>query len=145
MHAQLTGRVHRTYQAKVEGVVGRCEERLAWLKQGSRQLFGTLLESRVVILVDTSSSVKNRLPLIKAKVKELLQVGNPHAKIRTKLWPQDPLFSIGVLYKGAHNSPLEVLMGVKVFACCSALKIALASLILFDSERGPKIGKMASL
>ena len=54
--------------------MSKCEERLTWLKQGSRQLFGTLLESKVVILIDTSSSVENRLDLIKDKVKELLQV-----------------------------------------------------------------------
>ena len=74
MHVQLTGRVHRTYKTKVEEVVRKCQERLSWLKQGSRQIFGTLLESKVVVLIDTSSSVKNRLDLIKDKVKELIQV-----------------------------------------------------------------------
>ncbi len=34
-----------------------------------------------------------------------------------------------------------MLMGVKGFACCSALKVALAGLILLDSERWPKIEK----
>lgn len=74
VHVQLTGRAHRTYRAKLDSVIGRCEERLQWLKKGSRQLFGTLLESRVVIIIDTSSSVKERLDLIKNKVEELLQV-----------------------------------------------------------------------
>lgn len=72
---QLTGRTHRTYRGKVESTVSKCEKRLLWLKKGSRQLFGTLLESKVVILIDTSSSVKERLNLIKKKVEELLQVG----------------------------------------------------------------------
>ncbi len=42
-------------------------------------------------------------------------------------------------YKWAHISSLEALTDTKVFACCSALKVALASLISFDSETGPKI------
>ena len=74
VHVQLTNRVHKTYRAKVEGVIRKCEERLEWLKKGSRQLFGTLLESKVVILIDTSSSLKERLDLIKNKVEQLLQV-----------------------------------------------------------------------
>ena len=74
MHVQLTGRTHRTHRAKVEGVVGKCEERLEWLKKGSRQVFGTLLESKLVIAIDSSSSLKDRLSLIKSKVRELLQV-----------------------------------------------------------------------
>lgn len=77
MHVQLTGRAHRTYRAKVEGVLGSCEQRLEWLKKGSRQLFGTLLESKVVVAIDSSSSVKERLCLIKDKVQELLQVCTP--------------------------------------------------------------------
>lgn len=74
VHVQLTGRAHRTYRAKVEDIISRSKARVAWLKKGSRQLFGTLLESRVVIVIDTSSSVKERLSLIKTKVEELLQV-----------------------------------------------------------------------
>lgn len=74
MHVQLTSQTHKTYQAKVEGVLSACEKRLEWLKKGSRQLFGTLLEGKVVIVIDTSSSVKERLDLIKTKVQELLQV-----------------------------------------------------------------------
>lgn len=74
MHVQLTGRAHRTYRAKVEGVLTGCEERLEWLKKGSRQVFGTLLESKVVIAIDSSASLKDRLNLIKSKVQELLQV-----------------------------------------------------------------------
>lgn len=68
--------MHKTYQNKVEKVIARCKERLSWLKKGSRQLFGTLLESKVVIVIDTSSSVKERLDLIKNKVQELLQVSH---------------------------------------------------------------------
>lgn len=75
MHVQLTKRAHKTHRAKVESIITRCEERVEWLKKGSRQLFGTVLESKVVIVIDTSSSVKERLKLIKRKVEELLQVG----------------------------------------------------------------------
>ncbi len=49
-----------------------------------------------------------------------------------------------VLYEGVHHSFLEVLAGVKSFACRSALKVALADVILFDSERGPEMEKTQS-
>ena len=61
-------------------MLSRCQDRLQWLKNGSRQVFGTLLEERVVIAIDSSSSLKERLNLIKSKVKELLQVREPWDK-----------------------------------------------------------------
>ncbi len=44
-------------------------------------------------------------------------------------------------YEGAHIWQSKVLMGVKAFACCQALEVALVSLIWFDSERAPKSKK----
>ena len=77
VHVQMAPRRHKLYQRKVEDVCVSCVERLAWLKGGSRELFGTLLENKVVVVVDTSFSLKERLPLIKHKVKQLLEVSRP--------------------------------------------------------------------
>lgn len=74
IHVQMAPRKHKLFREKVEKVHVSCLQRLAWLKAGSRELFGTLLENKVVVVVDTSSSLKERLPLIKDKVKQLLKV-----------------------------------------------------------------------
>ena len=74
VHVELTERIHHTYQDKVRRVLSECCDRLAWLKQGSRELFGTLLEERLVVVIDTSSSMKDRLDLVKAKIQQLIMV-----------------------------------------------------------------------
>jgi hypothetical protein len=102
VHVQLTGRSHRTYQAKVESVITKCEDRLEWLKKGSRQLFGTLLESKVVIAIDSSSSLKDRLCLIKTKVQELLQVSCD------RLYTLFPLHTFRFAWGGGGASPQMV-------------------------------------
>ena len=47
VHVQLTERECEVYRGRVESVVTECRERLAWLKSGSRELFGTILEDKV--------------------------------------------------------------------------------------------------
>ena len=74
VHVELTEHIHHTYQDKVTKVLSKCRDRLAWLKQGSRELFGTLLEERLVVAIDTSSSMKDRLDLVKAKIQQLIMV-----------------------------------------------------------------------
>lgn len=74
VHVELTERIHHTYQDKVGRVLSKCRERLSWLKQGSRELFGTLLEDQLVVVIDTSSSMKDRLDLVKAKIHQLITV-----------------------------------------------------------------------
>lgn len=76
IHVQLSKYAHRVFCEGVEGVVGACRKRLSWLKKGSRELFGTLLETKIVIVVDTSVSMGKRLDLLKEKLQELIQV-NP--------------------------------------------------------------------
>ena len=83
----MTDHVHRIYQEKMERLLNDCRNRLCWLKQGSRELFGTLLEDRLVVVIDTSSSVKDRLDLIKRKIQELIAVSknvtNLHEHVRS--------------------------------------------------------------
>lgn len=48
--------------------------RVDWLQQGSREVFGTILEEQVYILIDTSQSMKEKLAMLKEKVFQLMQV-----------------------------------------------------------------------
>jgi hypothetical protein len=72
IHTHLDERTYQIYTSKVNGVIKKCEERYKWLKKGSRELFGTILENNVVVIIDTSSSVEKRLKLIKRKLYQLL-------------------------------------------------------------------------
>ena len=75
VHVELTNHIHRLYWEKVEKMLSECRDRLGWLKQGSRELFGTLLEDRLVVVIDTSASMKDRLELVKTKIQQLIEVG----------------------------------------------------------------------
>ena len=48
--------------------------RIDWLQQGSRELFGTIIEDQVYILIDVSNSMQNHLGLVKEKLYRLMQV-----------------------------------------------------------------------
>lgn len=74
VHIELTNHIHRIYQERLEKVLIECRDRLDWLKQGSRELFGTLLEDRLVVVIDTSASMKDRLELVKTKLQQLIEV-----------------------------------------------------------------------
>ena len=47
VHVQLSERECEVYCGRVKRVVRECKERMAWLKSGSRELFGTILEDKV--------------------------------------------------------------------------------------------------
>lgn len=74
VHVELTERIHQHFTDKLEKVLSDIRNRLGWLRQGSRELFGTLLEERIVVVIDTSASMKDRLELVKEKIKQLIQV-----------------------------------------------------------------------
>uniref|UniRef100_A0ACB8FJG7 Uncharacterized protein n=1 Tax=Sphaerodactylus townsendi TaxID=933632 RepID=A0ACB8FJG7_9SAUR len=46
------------------------------LQKGSRALFGDVVEDNIYILIDTSQSMKNKLPLVKEKIVQLIRVGS---------------------------------------------------------------------
>ena len=48
--------------------------RIDWLKQGSRELFGTVVESQIYILIDTSASMQASIEFVKDKLLCLMQV-----------------------------------------------------------------------
>ncbi|NXK58797.1 VWA3B protein, partial [Sylvietta virens] len=51
-----------------------------WLQRGSRGLFGNVFEDDVYILIDTSQSMNNKLPLVKEKIFQLMQEQLRHKK-----------------------------------------------------------------
>ncbi|XP_059548033.1 von Willebrand factor A domain-containing protein 3A [Myotis daubentonii] len=67
-HIQWTPREVGAYIMCLKKVVGRCVQRLQWLLSGSRRLFGTILEKRVCILLDTSGSMGPDLPQVKTEL-----------------------------------------------------------------------------
>ena len=48
--------------------------RIDWLQQGSRELFGTVIEDQIYILIDTSASMNPHIQFVKDKVFVLMQV-----------------------------------------------------------------------
>ena len=73
VHINLTKRMADSFQQRLEQVTAQCRERMSWLRQGSRELFGTILEECVVLVIDTSSSMGLHLPLVKHKFAQLVQ------------------------------------------------------------------------
>jgi hypothetical protein len=48
--------------------------RIDWLKQGSRALFGTVVEDEIYIIIDTSSSMQHSIQFVKERLFVLMQV-----------------------------------------------------------------------
>ncbi|KAK2097677.1 von Willebrand factor A domain-containing protein 3A [Saguinus oedipus] len=67
-HIQWTPREMEVYIRCVEKVLRRYVQRLQWLLSGSRRLFGTVLENRVCILLDTSGSMGPYLQQVKTEL-----------------------------------------------------------------------------
>ena len=45
-----------------------------WLQQGSRELFGTVIENKIYFLIDTSASMATNIQFVKDKLFTLMQV-----------------------------------------------------------------------
>ncbi|XP_067912738.1 von Willebrand factor A domain-containing protein 3A isoform X2 [Heterodontus francisci] len=71
-HLQLRPHELEEYIEQVERVLCRYLQRLQWLLSGSRRLFGTILEKRVCILLDTSGSTNPYLPALKKELTSLI-------------------------------------------------------------------------
>lgn len=85
VHINLTKRMAESFQQRLEQVMAQCRERMSWLRQGSRELFGTILEECVALVIDTSSSMALHLPLVKHKFAQLAQEQLCHKKEFTVL------------------------------------------------------------
>ncbi|CAH1267973.1 VWA3A [Branchiostoma lanceolatum] len=73
VHVHVTPEFHRHYEQRVDTVVQQVQRRIDWLREGSRELFGTVIEEQVYLLIDTSESMRDRLPFVKEKLFQLMQ------------------------------------------------------------------------
>eukprot|EP00075_Anas_platyrhynchos_P013226 XP_027302479.1 von Willebrand factor A domain-containing protein 3B isoform X2 [Anas platyrhynchos] len=80
VHVYVTTEKYKRYEEKMRTALRRVEGRIKWLQQGSRGLFGNVFEDDVYILIDTSQSMKDKLPLVKEKIFQLIQEQLRHKK-----------------------------------------------------------------
>ncbi|EDV24931.1 uncharacterized protein TRIADDRAFT_56355 [Trichoplax adhaerens] len=73
VHVHVSGDIYREYERKMRAALKMYNTRIDWLLRGSRELFGTIIEDQITILVDTSSSMRPRISLVKDKLHLLLQ------------------------------------------------------------------------
>ncbi|XP_048818082.1 von Willebrand factor A domain-containing protein 3B [Lagopus muta] len=80
VHVYVTTEKYKQYEEKMRTALRQVEGRIKWLQQGSRGLFGNVFEDDVYILIDTSQSMKDKLPLVKEKIFQLIQEQLRHKK-----------------------------------------------------------------
>ncbi|XP_032297482.1 von Willebrand factor A domain-containing protein 3B isoform X2 [Coturnix japonica] len=80
VHVYVTTEKYRQYEEKMRAALRQVEGRIKWLQQGSRGLFGNVFEDDVYILIDTSRSMMDKLPLVKEKIFQLIQEQLRHKK-----------------------------------------------------------------
>ena len=73
LHVHVTADWHRAYEKKVKIELEKYERRIDWLSKGSRELFGTVIENNICILIDTSQSMQVSLDFVKRKLATLMQ------------------------------------------------------------------------
>lgn len=73
-HVHVTSDLQRTYEEKVRALLEQYERRIDWLSRGSRELFGTVIETNICVLIDTSQSMQLSLDFVKRKLVTLIQV-----------------------------------------------------------------------
>lgn len=72
-HVFLSKFAFEQQKIKVTSLLDLYKTRLAWLKRGSRELFGTIVEDQVIFLVDVSSSMENHLDIVKDRFEALFR------------------------------------------------------------------------
>ncbi|CAM9616699.1 unnamed protein product [Bubo scandiacus] len=80
VHLYVSTEKYKQYKEKMRTALRQVEGRIKWLQQGSRGLFGNVFEDDVYILIDTSHSMKDKLPLVKEKIFQLIQEQLRHKK-----------------------------------------------------------------
>lgn len=73
VHVQVTPELHRTYEQKMLVALRAVQNRIDWLNQGSRALFGTIIEDQIYIVIDTSESMVPSIQYVKDKLFLLMQ------------------------------------------------------------------------
>ncbi|CAF2312742.1 unnamed protein product [Rotaria sp. Silwood2] len=72
-HVYVTSEFHRDYERRMRALLEKTKARLQWLKKGSRDVFGTIIENNIYVLIDTSKSMQNHLTFLKEKLRLLVQ------------------------------------------------------------------------
>ncbi|XP_075348041.1 von Willebrand factor A domain-containing protein 3B [Mycteria americana] len=80
VHVYVSTEKYKQYEEKMRTALRQVEGRIKWLQQGSRGLFGNVFEDDIYILIDTSQSMKDKLPLVKEKIFQLIQEQLRHKK-----------------------------------------------------------------
>ena len=80
MHVQVTPEIHRRYEKKMSISLKSYHQRIDWLKQGSRALFGTVIEDQIYVLIDTSASMLPSISFLKDRLFVLMQEQLRHKK-----------------------------------------------------------------
>ncbi|KAM9388299.1 von Willebrand factor A domain-containing protein 3B [Phaethornis superciliosus] len=80
VHIYVSTEKYKQYKEKMRTALGQVEERIKWLQQGSRGLFGNVFEDNIYILIDISESMKDKMPLVKEKICQLIQEQLRHKK-----------------------------------------------------------------
>ncbi|KAJ8298494.1 hypothetical protein KUTeg_025025 [Tegillarca granosa] len=73
VHVQVTPELHRHYEQKIKIAMNVFQQRIDWLNQGSRALFGTVIEDQIYIIIDTSASMLPSIQFLKEKLFVLMQ------------------------------------------------------------------------
>ena len=73
VHVQVTGEVHRQFCEALKVATDNIQKRIAWLKSGSRELFGSILENNIYIVIDISQSMAPSIKFVKDKLFQLMQ------------------------------------------------------------------------
>ncbi|CAH8556129.1 unnamed protein product [Schistosoma haematobium] len=72
VHVQITPEMYRSYSRRMHSRLNAIKHRLDLLRQGSRELFGTITEDNVYILIDTSTSMLSCIKFVKEKLLQLI-------------------------------------------------------------------------
>eukprot|EP01137_Pigoraptor_chileana_P007364 Opistho-2@52848 len=62
-----------SHEKTLKKVLKECKERVKWLRQGSRELFGNITEKRPVFCVDISEAMVYRMDYVRDQLRNLLQ------------------------------------------------------------------------
>nr|XP_056718144.1 von Willebrand factor A domain-containing protein 3B [Euleptes europaea] len=72
-HVHLEPKKYLQYEERMKNALNQMESRLQDLQKGSKALFGDVVEDNIYILIDTSQSMKNKLPVVKEKILQLIR------------------------------------------------------------------------
>ena len=105
-HVHVTPEIHRSFEKSIRVALEHYDRRIKWLSKGSRELFGTVVENNIYILIDTSQSMQISLDFVKQKLVVLMQVRNLSS-----------IISIIILFKKIFTSKGAIESKTKVQSC----------------------------